>query len=213
MAKTAEKAAVQAAEAGPDYTSAIDAIRGRIADLKQQQSTAGGHASKEWEKIEKVYGVNRKGAQIFATIDAIKEGNRPDVVRTLLSMIAAAGYDEFDDLVDQMFGDPQDDQPKTDGAAAPIPDVGVDDFDEASDEEVAAQEARPTPAETQKRLEQEKADGMNREMAARAKANPDALDKELQRATQMSDDELDQLNVKMGGKPRGGGKPRLGLVH
>lgn len=101
MANKADKSRVRNDLQGPDYSGAIDIIRDQIAGKKNRVSTINGEVSDLWAQIEKK-GVNKQGAKVFQRLDAMDEGDRNDVLRTIQAMAEAAGWSKKGDMLDQV---------------------------------------------------------------------------------------------------------------
>lgn len=99
MAERATADSVGAALDGPNYRAALNIIKTDIARAKQTQSKAGGEAGQAWTRIEKMR-VNKKGAQIAASIIAMEEALAHDVIRSLVNIVYYAGMLPTPDLVD-----------------------------------------------------------------------------------------------------------------
>lgn len=104
MAQRANKKSVEAAVNGPDYEAALAIINGRVASAKGAQSKASGEASQAWGDIEKL-GVNKRGAQLFAKIQAIEdEDEQQDQLRTFAQLCKLEGIEIQQDLMDLAEG-------------------------------------------------------------------------------------------------------------
>lgn len=139
MARKANKESVAAAENGPDYKGALALIRGDIREAKDETSTIGQRVGQDWKRIEKVMGLNRRGAQMFAGIAFLPSDTQADILRTFYGLVKEAGLSEFTDLVD--IAEAGEAKPKAPPAAPqPIADHPSDDSDLAGIETVDGDE-------------------------------------------------------------------------
>lgn len=138
MAKTANSENIKRDEEGPDFSAAIDLVRGRLRTNDSNQRSLAQDNSTLYKRIEKDHGVNSASAKDFARFDKMAPEKRTGHLRHLLGMLSRAGYDNFDDLVDRA------EKPTAKGKSMfPAPDaLGEQDISKAEvDPEIEAQRA------------------------------------------------------------------------
>jgi hypothetical protein len=163
MANKASAEAVQATRGIKAKKDNVSSLNGEIADI---YAKVDGHK------------VNVKAGKIFYALDRMEEDERNDVLRSLNGLCDAAGWDEVDeDLVDQAEGTVvhlrvgQSSQPVVEDVDEAL---AGDDFEEASEEELAAQAGRAvTAAKSRARKQLDKpADGFTGDNSDLADAQP-----------------------------------------
>ena len=162
MANKASAENVRADMQPPNFRAAVQRLR-TIPAKRDKISSVNGEIADIYAKVEG-HKVNRKGAKIFYALDRMEPEERADVLRSLNGLCDAAGWDETDeDLVDQaegkvvhlrvggaagQSGDEADlEEALADEAAAAVGDdvdeaLKADDFEEATEEELAQQKLR-----------------------------------------------------------------------
>lgn len=120
MAKQANDENVRRDEDGPDYDAAIGLIRGQIRTNQSDVQSLAQDNSTLYKRIDKQHGVHRGAAKQFAAIDQMAPDKRTDFLRSLLGLLGHAGYDKFNDLVDQAQR-PTPAKGKAEKAAKPAP--------------------------------------------------------------------------------------------
>lgn len=166
MANKASADRVQADMQPPNYRGAVQRIR-TIKAKKDKIGSVNGEIADIYAKVEG-HKVNRQAARIFYALDRMEADDRADVMRSLNGLCDAAGWESTDeDLVDQAEGtvvelrfgrnippvvedgDADLDDALANEAAGDADDLGDalggDDFQEATEEELAAQAGRAEP--------------------------------------------------------------------
>ena len=100
MVQAASKEALANEGKETDWKGALRVINDTIKAKKDKVSSINGEISAKYDILEKD-GVNKKGARMFMSLDALEESERRDVLRTLEKLGAVAGWDKSSDLVDQ----------------------------------------------------------------------------------------------------------------
>lgn len=163
MAHKATSEGVRADMAPPNFRAAVQQIRTTKAK-KDRVSGINGEIAGVYAKVEG-FKVNKKAGKFFYALDNMEPEERNDVLRSVDGLIAASGWDADDqDLVDKAEGtvvplrfggaaskgddgDADLDEALADEASRDLGDdvdeaLRSDDFEEASDEELAAQAGR-----------------------------------------------------------------------
>ncbi len=167
MPKQASASTVQTDLRPADFRGAVNLIRS-LKKKKDQQSSISGEMSKIWSQVEGDKKVNKKGAAIFAKLDNMPPEERNEVMRAFNGLAAVAEWPTAEtDLVDQAedtsvalrkqvpsHDDEPEDEDEEEDLEDEDDDTGVNDreldasdFEEASDEELAAQKGRKEAAE------------------------------------------------------------------
>jgi len=108
MAKQASAEQVQKDMRQPNYSGSVKLIRTSYAK-KDKIAEINGQTADIFAKASDGCGVNRKAAKIFAGLDKMEPEMRQDVRRSLEGLIAAASWNDGDDLVDRAQDDDDDD--------------------------------------------------------------------------------------------------------
>lgn len=100
MVQAASKQALAAEGKETNWKAALRIIVDTIKAKKDKVSSINGEISAKYDILEKD-GVNKKGARMFMSLDAMEESERRDVLRTVEKLGEQAGWDKGADLVDQ----------------------------------------------------------------------------------------------------------------
>ena len=103
MANAASKEALANEGKEPDWKGALRILIDTVKAKKDRVSSINGEISAKYDVLEKE-GVNKKGARMFLSLDALEASERKDVLRTIEKLGDAAGWSKGTDLVDQAEG-------------------------------------------------------------------------------------------------------------
>ena len=103
MGRKANAEAIAAEIKGPDYAGACSILRDRVKAKKDQVSGINGEVSGLYDQIEKK-GVNKIGARMFLTLDGKEDHERKDILRTIIKLGEAAGWNDQGDMMDKAEG-------------------------------------------------------------------------------------------------------------